>query len=139
MLVTSPIIKAPPAFYRPELDILRFGAFLMVFLTHNAGYSLSYLVERHVPRVAAQIIASTVSAGPYGVDLFFALSAYLITELLLREKKATGRLNVPAFYLRRILRIWPLYFTFLFVAAPFRVLNPGHQFDLRYLAAFLLC
>jgi peptidoglycan/LPS O-acetylase OafA/YrhL len=45
--------------------------------------------------------------------LFFALSAYLITTLLLREKEIRGSLDVKSFYLRRILRIWPLYFSFV--------------------------
>jgi peptidoglycan/LPS O-acetylase OafA/YrhL len=44
-----------------------------------------------------------------GVDLFFALSAYLITELLLRERRSYGAISVQSFYVRRALRIWPLY------------------------------
>jgi peptidoglycan/LPS O-acetylase OafA/YrhL len=49
----------------------------------------------------------------FGVTLFFALSAYLITSLLIREQSKRGTVNVGAFYARRSLRIWPLYFTFL--------------------------
>src|SRR6202158_1313156 len=49
--------------------------------------------------------------GRFGVDLFFALSAYLLTVLMIREKDRFGRLDVRAFYMRRLLRIWPLYFT----------------------------
>lgn len=45
-----------------------------------------------------------------GVPLFFALSAYLVTELLRAEKAFTGSIKVGAFYSRRVLRIWPLYF-----------------------------
>jgi peptidoglycan/LPS O-acetylase OafA/YrhL len=52
-------------------------------------------------------------AGEFGVDLFFTLSAFLITELLTREKLQFGRIDVRSFYVRRILRIWPLYFGFL--------------------------
>jgi len=52
-------------------------------------------------------------AGGTGVDVFFVLSSYLITELLLRELQTLGTLRVSAFYLRRILRIWPLYYSFL--------------------------
>jgi peptidoglycan/LPS O-acetylase OafA/YrhL len=48
--------------------------------------------------------------------LFFVLSSYLITELLLRERALRGFLDVKAFYIRRMLRIWPLYFIFLFGA-----------------------
>ena len=42
--------------------------------------------------------------------IFFLLSAYLITELLIRERTSTGGIHLGAFYTRRILRIWPLYF-----------------------------
>lgn len=54
-------------------------------------------------------------AGGFGVDLFFVLSSYLITTLLMREIGATGHINVPAFWVRRAkrLRIWPLYFSFV--------------------------
>jgi peptidoglycan/LPS O-acetylase OafA/YrhL len=47
------------------------------------------------------------------VDLFFALSAFLITELLFKEHQATGSIATGRFYLRRLLRIWPLYFAYL--------------------------
>jgi peptidoglycan/LPS O-acetylase OafA/YrhL len=49
-------------------------------------------------------------AGQWGVPMFFLLSAFLIVELLLREREATGSIHLKAFYARRILRIWPLYF-----------------------------
>ncbi len=64
------------------------------------------------------------------VDLFFALSSYLITELLIREHRPTGTLNIRAFYARRVLRIWPLYFFALFLAAP--------SLPREYLAGFAL-
>ena len=83
--------------YHPELDILRFSAFLMVFVFHASG----------------EKFASVYEPGAYGVDLFFTLSAYLITEILLREQRRTGTFNLGAFYMRRALRIWPLYFVFL--------------------------
>jgi peptidoglycan/LPS O-acetylase OafA/YrhL len=96
------------ALYRPELDVLRFFAFFAVFV-HHVGATLK--ADLHGP------FGGLVVGGAFGVDLFFVLSAYLITDLFLREVKTFGNLNVPAFYVRRILRIWPLYFAFLVVAA----------------------
>ncbi|MEI9937348.1 MAG: acyltransferase [Pseudomonadota bacterium] len=57
--------------------------------------------------------------GPAGVDLFFCISGFLITTLLLREKARTGRIALGAFYLRRALRILPLYYAVLFSYALF--------------------
>lgn len=53
--------------------------------------------------------------GSYAVTIFFTLSGFLITFLLLKEKEKT-EINVRKFYIRRILRIWPLYFAYLVVA-----------------------
>jgi peptidoglycan/LPS O-acetylase OafA/YrhL len=48
--------------------------------------------------------------GAFGLCLFFMLSAYLIVSLLIRERAASGTVSIRSFALRRILRIWPLYF-----------------------------
>jgi peptidoglycan/LPS O-acetylase OafA/YrhL len=53
--------------------------------------------------------------GAHGVTLFFAISGFLITTLLLREKDKHGRIDLSAFYVRRSLRILPLYFGVLLV------------------------
>jgi len=83
-------------------------------------------------------VANSASyAGGFGVDLFFVLSAYLITELLLREKSQCGTLDVKAFYLRRVLRIWPLYFFYIGIAL-IPAFNPVKEFSWRYVLAFLL-
>ena len=52
--------------------------------------------------------------GGYGVSFFFVLSGFLITFLLLQEVKENGAINIKAFYVRRILRIFPLYYFVLF-------------------------
>jgi len=96
-------------FYLPAVDILRFLAFFAVFSFHFSPLP----VYRWQPSIARSI----VSAGQFGVDLFFALSAYLITRLLLSERATSGELHIGSFYARRILRIWPLYFFFLCLAA----------------------
>jgi peptidoglycan/LPS O-acetylase OafA/YrhL len=90
-------------FYRPELDVLRFLAFLCVFTVHALSMSPGAFRGENI----------VAPVGAYGMCLFFFLSAYLITELLRREQAATGAIDVRAFYVRRILRIWPLYFAFL--------------------------
>jgi peptidoglycan/LPS O-acetylase OafA/YrhL len=51
----------------------------------------------------------------FGVTIFFTLSGFLITYLLLKEKEKTGTIDVKKFYIRRILRIWPLYFIYLLI------------------------
>lgn len=51
----------------------------------------------------------------YGVTMFFVLSGFLITFLLLKEKELTDTINYKHFFIRRSLRIWPLYFFYLFL------------------------
>lgn len=51
----------------------------------------------------------------FGVTMFFALSGFLITYLLLKEKEKTGTIAIRKFYFRRLLRIWPLYYFYLIV------------------------
>jgi peptidoglycan/LPS O-acetylase OafA/YrhL len=98
-------------FNHPELDQLRFVAFLAVFVHH--AFPLRASDWPHLPASLANPAAAFAVAGGWGVDLFFALSSYLITELLLREFASRGTLDVRAFYIRRALRIWPLYYVFL--------------------------
>lgn len=80
--------------YFPNLNGLRFIAALIVMIYHFFGIE--------------------VINGHYGVVLFFALSGFLITYLLLEEKESTSKVSILKFYMRRVLRIWPLYFLILF-------------------------
>jgi peptidoglycan/LPS O-acetylase OafA/YrhL len=57
--------------------------------------------------------------GGFGVSIFFALSGFLITYLLLLEKDKIKKINIGKFYVRRLLRIWPLYY--LYIALVFLV------------------
>jgi peptidoglycan/LPS O-acetylase OafA/YrhL len=93
-------------FYVPQLDGLRFFAFLVVFIAHVGAQS-----------AAPPWLKAILPAGGFGVDLFFVLSSFLITTLLQREQGAQGRIDVRAFWMRRILRIWPLYFFFLWTVS----------------------
>ncbi|MBQ9417265.1 MAG: acyltransferase, partial [Bacteroidales bacterium] len=58
----------------------------------------------------------TLPLANAGVTLFFVISGFLITYLLLNEQQRSGSVSVPKFYMRRILRIWPLYFIYMLVA-----------------------
>ncbi|MGB6598266.1 MAG: acyltransferase [Candidatus Acidiferrum sp.] len=51
--------------------------------------------------------------GAFGVSVFFGISGFLITSLLLREQLKYGRISLRDFYIRRSLRIWPLYYAVL--------------------------
>ena len=120
-------------FYRSELDILRFGAFLLVFLHHALPHATT---SYGIPRQVASLLAGIARAGAVGVDLFFALSAYLITELLLREHRSRGAIDVRAFYIRRVLRIWPLYYFALLILVPAMSILPGEHMPWAYFASF---
>jgi peptidoglycan/LPS O-acetylase OafA/YrhL len=63
--------------------------------------------------------------GPAGVDLFFCISGFLITTLLLREKSGTGQIALANFYARRALRILPLYYAVLASYVVFALLLPA--------------
>jgi peptidoglycan/LPS O-acetylase OafA/YrhL len=83
-------------------------------------------------------ICAVVGAGAFGVDLFFALSAYLITVLLFSEKDLRGTINVSAFYIRRVLRIWPLYFSFIAIAAIVPLWARSQRLEWPYIMGYLL-
>lgn len=90
----------------PNLDGLRFLAFLAVFLFHSF-YTASDVISASP---VYKLFYFITRPGYLGVNFFFVLSGFLITYLLLSEKQASGRIAIGAFYMRRILRIWPLYY-----------------------------
>ena len=118
-------------FYHPELDVLRFCAFLIVFLHHAFPHEPGFGVTLGLPLFLARIAAGIGVTGAFGVGVFFVLSSYLITELLLREKDLRGTLDLRSFYIRRVLPIWPLYFAFLALAVVLRWIVPGQQVTWR--------
>lgn len=102
----------------PRLDALRALCFLSVFLSH-ACYTEDPLIRADPAwRFLKRFLFAN---GGYGVNVFFVLSGFLITYLLIAERRWTGRVHVPRFWLRRVLRIWPLYYAcvlFGFVVFP---------------------
>ena len=78
--------------YAPALDGLRAICIIFTILYHTPG-------------------CPSFINGTIGVDIFFALSGWLITWLLLEEQsRSTGGLNLKAFYIRRVFRIMPIYY-----------------------------
>ncbi len=109
----------------------------MVFLHHSIPHDPSFWMHHGFPSALAKVVAGVGALGAFGVDVFFALSAYLITELLLREKALIGDLDLKSFYARRVLRIWPLYFFFLALAGVLTFLVPGQKIGWQASLAFL--
>lgn len=134
-----PKVDTGQTFYHPELDVLRFVAFLAVFMHHALPRDARLYVNSGLSPTAIEWLLTAKEAGAFGLDLFFALSSYLITELLLREQASRGSFSVSAFYVRRALRIWPLYFTFLALTVfVIPTLIPADRFGSIYIVSFAL-
>ena len=95
----------PAAAPLPSLDGLRALSILMV-VGYHAGLSAGF------PPAAAPAWFRVMD-GAIGVRVFFAISGYLITRLLLREERLSGRIALGRFYARRALRILPVYYAYL--------------------------
>jgi peptidoglycan/LPS O-acetylase OafA/YrhL len=93
--------------FRPDIEGLRGVAVLLVVLFHGA-------------------LIGVVPGGYVGVDVFFVISGFLITGLLVRERERTGTVSLSAFYARRVRRLLPAGLTVLVVtlAASFVILAP---------------
>ena len=98
--------------YFKNLDGFRFFCFLLVFLFHSF-HTDSSAIKNSAIYNAVKI--ETFNNGNIGVYFFFVLSGFLITYLALQEKNEKGNIHVFKFWMRRILRIWPLYFICLVI------------------------
>ena len=114
--------------YYKSLDGIRAIAALLVMLLHffNMTTINSYALE---------IFASLSKIGQTGVTLFFVLSGFLITRILLNTK--THKNYLKNFYIKRVLRIFPLYYSFLlfyyclkplFFSTSFPIINPEYYY-----------
>jgi peptidoglycan/LPS O-acetylase OafA/YrhL len=93
--------------YFKNLDGIRFIAALLVILHHA-----QFFKTHHQVGVLTFLDGAFLSTGRIGVNLFFVLSGFLISYLLMSENAQTGTINFRNFYFRRILRIWPLYLAY---------------------------
>jgi len=117
--------------YFPGLNALRFFAALAVLLTHVEftkkvmlhrgqfwlkideyfkGTAIESILRKGPPDPIHWLSPFVTLGGYVGVVFFFVLSGFLITYLLLEEKRVSSTVSVKKFYMRRILRIWPLYY-----------------------------
>jgi peptidoglycan/LPS O-acetylase OafA/YrhL len=84
--------------YYPSIDGLRGIAILSVILHHSSvGHSWNVWID-----------------GTIGVHIFFIISGFLITTLLLKEKVKKGKVSFKNFYIRRVLRIFPVAYLYIF-------------------------
>lgn len=120
--------QPPPTSRFPGLDSLR-------------AYAALFVVIGHIPmnqasgKLPAPAWGAMFFRGESAVCFFFTLSGFLITYLLLEEQRRHGTIDVSAFYLRRVLRIWPLYFaTIGFGLAFYNVVLPrlGIAYPVHY-------
>lgn len=87
----------------PSLDGLRAISIGLVLFAHLSG-TVNFPIEHEI-----------LNAGNLGVRVFFVISGFLITGILLKEIEKTGTVNLRKFYYRRTLRIFPPYYFFLLV------------------------
>lgn len=127
--------------YFKGLNGIRFVAAFMVIVAHIEGFKKF----AQLPNIRGNNIIAQL--GPQGVKIFFVLSGFLITYLLLSEVKAKIRIDIRKFYIRRILRIWPLYFLIAllglfafpqFFSPEYFPAKTHPQFEVKALLTFLM-
>jgi peptidoglycan/LPS O-acetylase OafA/YrhL len=96
--------------YFKNLNGLRFIAAFSVIISHVEMVKMVFGDPHSWDTKPVKLL------GHLGVVLFFVLSGFLITYLLLAEKKVTQSISIKQFYIRRVLRIWPLYFLLVLLA-----------------------
>ncbi len=99
-----------PSVYFPNLNAIRFLAVAFVIVHHIEQFKLLFDLQNYWSNALVRI------GGQHGLMIFFVLSGFLISYLLFKEKDFSKRISVKDFYLRRAFRIWPLYFTILFLS-----------------------
>lgn len=99
------------AVYFPNLNGIRFIAAFLVIIHHVEQIKSILKLESYW-----EVNPFIDVIGKLGVVLFFVLSGFLITYLLLAEEETFSKISIRKFYIRRILRIWPLYYFIIFLS-----------------------
>jgi len=117
--------------YLKGLDTLRALAALIVVFDHVELIKQSNKIYNLVDHPSV-----IYPDGHLSVILFFIISGFLITYLLLIEKAKNGFINIRNFYMRRILRIWPVYYLVLFLS--YFIFQPDYSLLRISLPLFIL-
>lgn len=112
------------AIFFPGLNGIRAIAALAVVLSHLTKELERFGLNPHLFGTMENGNPRGLDLAEFGVTIFFALSGFLITYLLLAEDNKKP-INIRNFYVRRILRIWPLYYTYFLIALFFTFLWSG--------------
>ena len=89
------------------LDGLRALSVLWVVVFHAGWYSWRYLPPASYAALLGAHWMLPIWRGDFGVDVFFVLSGFLIAGILIDERKERGAIDMPRFYVRRLMRLWP--------------------------------
>jgi peptidoglycan/LPS O-acetylase OafA/YrhL len=131
----APLVVPPPAVHTAPnprirtLDGLRAFSIVLVIVGHLAGNP-----------VIPPAVADALDFANFGVRIFFVISGFLITTLLLKELAKTGTISLKNFYLRRVFRIFPAFYTYFLViaAASFAGLIVVPKADLLAAACYVM-
>jgi peptidoglycan/LPS O-acetylase OafA/YrhL len=131
--------------YFKNLDILRFiAAYLVVLLHMFFGWKTHFgtmpLMSASASQASITRVETVMGNFSFGVDIFFVISGFLLTYLLISEFEKTGKVDVIKFYIRRAFRIWPLYFLLLLLGPIltyfFNEQSPGYLYHFLFAGNF---
>ena len=126
---------AGPGIYFPGLNGIRAIAAMAVVASHTTQRLDEFGLDKFIFGIDADGSPKLVDLAGFGVTAFFALSGFLITYLLLKERESQS-IDVKKFYVRRALRIWPLYYAYLAVAVGVALIG-GHSIRPSTLAFYV--
>lgn len=121
--------------YFPGLNGLRAIAAIAVVVHHTTLGLKEFNLDPYIFGSLQDGNPRGISLAGYGVSIFFVLSGFLITYLLQAEKDVRP-IDVKKFYLRRILRIWPLYYLYLIISV-ITIIIFGLSLDIKPLLFYL--
>src|SRR5438094_3425847 len=98
-----------PAYFK-NLDALRFYAFLCIFISHTITLPVSPVYPQIISDFVSELLVFYL-----GVPFFFTLSSFLVTYKILEEYRLNNKMQLFRFYLKRGLRIWPVYYLLLLI------------------------